>query len=605
MRSASTPRARVAFPTGLAIALAGFLLYVNTLGHGYAVDDSTVITENRVVRRGVEGIPTLLTTHYRHGYRGFSGSSYRPLPLLLFAAEWQLFPGNPGVAHLVNALLYGGIGLTLFAVLRRMARGKPIALPLLASLLFVAHPLHTESVANIKGAEDLLACLFVLLALLHVLRHADSGKGRFLAAAAGFFFLALVSKESAIPAAALFPLALHFFTPLPLRRVAGISALLALPLLAYLAIRVAIIGTMTKVSPPGILENVLVAAPDAATRLATAFHVLGNYLRLLVWPHPLVSDYSYRQIPLVGWNDPAAVLSLLAHAGALAFAAVRFRSKDLLAFAVLFYLVTLSIVSNVFLLIGSSMGERFLFLPSVGFCILMAAAIARPFRSRIPRVAVAAAVLLVYGGLTVDRNRDWRDDETLAATDVKRSPRSARLHYHLGLQLQQATAATPEERRGRLDRAIEELRTAISLHDAFPDAHDQLGVAYVRKGDYRAALESFRRALTLQPERPETFNNLGRVYFDTGDLETALRVFQEAARLDPGYATAHRNLGGTYAEMGRLAEAASAYRESLRLEPGDADLHRYLAQVCERLGDSECAETHRRRAEALDAAADR
>src|SRR5262249_2063300 len=111
-------------------------------------------------------------------------------------------------------------------------------------------------------------------------------------------------------------------------------------------------------------------AATIAQRYATVFHTLGRYLLLLVFPYRLTHDYYYNQVPLVGWSDPVAIASVLLHAAALVVAVAQLARRTLFAYSALFYLVTLSVASNLVVTVGVTMSERFLYIPSIGFCLL-------------------------------------------------------------------------------------------------------------------------------------------------------------------------------------------------------------------------------------------
>ncbi|MEM9023143.1 MAG: hypothetical protein AAGB22_05350, partial [Bacteroidota bacterium] len=126
------------------VALLGFVLYANTLGHGYVLDDFSVIKDNKIVQQGSDALGTIFSTSYREGYWSKPGSLYRPLTLSMFALEWELAPDNPALSHWINVLLYAVDGGLLFLLLARWSPPGRVIFPLIISLLFIAHPLHTE-----------------------------------------------------------------------------------------------------------------------------------------------------------------------------------------------------------------------------------------------------------------------------------------------------------------------------------------------------------------------------------------------------------------------------------------------------------------------------
>src|SRR5256885_1682485 len=146
-------------------AAISLLLYLNTITHGYVLDDDTVIQKNSIVTKGIKAIPEIMTTPYRKGAWERQESLYRPLSLIVFATEWQLAPKHPFLGHLVNILLYALTIFLLYKLLRRWLRQKHPLIVLAITLLFAVHPLHTEVVANIKSLDEILCLLFGILSM--------------------------------------------------------------------------------------------------------------------------------------------------------------------------------------------------------------------------------------------------------------------------------------------------------------------------------------------------------------------------------------------------------------------------------------------------------
>ena len=139
----------------------GFLLFANTLGHQWCLDDYSVIVDNWVTQKGAAGISDHLTHDYRYGYWNSQGDLYRPLSLILFSLEWSFFGNNPFPGHLINVLLYSFLCIFFGMALYKWSRSATFSM--IASLLFAVHPVHTEVVANIKSRDELLAMFFLIL----------------------------------------------------------------------------------------------------------------------------------------------------------------------------------------------------------------------------------------------------------------------------------------------------------------------------------------------------------------------------------------------------------------------------------------------------------
>jgi hypothetical protein len=159
---------------GLAAAALGFILYANTLGHLYTLDDFSIIKSNWITKGGLKNIGLIFSTEYRFGSWNSVGSLYRPIPLTMFALEWQLSPDNPTLGHVLNALFYALTGWVLWNTWRRILVNYPPALVAITVLVFMAHPVHTEVVANIKSRDEILALLFSTLTLRAIWEYIDT-----------------------------------------------------------------------------------------------------------------------------------------------------------------------------------------------------------------------------------------------------------------------------------------------------------------------------------------------------------------------------------------------------------------------------------------------
>ncbi|MEL6925223.1 MAG: hypothetical protein AAFO94_14340 [Bacteroidota bacterium] len=291
---------------GLGVGLLAILLYLNTLGHQWTLDDASAITNNFVTKQGVEGIGTHFTNSYRYGYWTSQGTLYRPVSLAMFALEWELFGDNPRYFHLFNILFYGLTGYLVFLLLSQWLKRWHVVLPLLAALLYIAHPVHTEVVANVKSRDEIMAMLFGVLSLLCFWKYAavatQKRPVKWLVGALLAYTLALFSKESAVTLLAIFPLSLLAFAKYYkteklstlFSKTLTLSAPMILPVVLFLAARFAIVGGVT-IDTVSKLDNALVAASGGGERLAGAFLYLGYYLKTLVIPHLVHQRHGYHQ----------------------------------------------------------------------------------------------------------------------------------------------------------------------------------------------------------------------------------------------------------------------------------------------------------------------
>ncbi|MBS1630213.1 MAG: DUF1736 domain-containing protein [Bacteroidetes bacterium] len=571
------------------LLLACVLSFANTLRNDFTLDDDAVITGNSLVTDGLHSIPEIFQRPFLYGSMRDSNDLYRPMPLALFAAEHSVFGEHPAGFHAVNVLLFAGCSLLLFFFLMVLLPGRS-SLAFIASLLFTLHPIHTEVVANIKSADELLCFLFGFAALWCWLRYARNGKLSLLVAASLLFLFSLLSKESAYCFVALVPL-LFFYWEKPARsRLTAITvSVLVLAGLA-LALRFAVLNANQANHPFYISfsENSLAAAPNAGVRIATAILILGWYLKLLVIPWPLRADYSFNTIPLSSFSDGRVLLAAAAYLFFMGYFLwqLRQKRKDVFALSILFFLGPLVLVSNLFFLVGATMAERFLFFPSVGFCLAIALLLVRMIKQQDAVLTqkrlwfILGPIALLFAGISIYRNAEWKDNYTLAKADLARTPQSFRLAYYLT----SATLNRAHEAQG--DTALQAalwreasgyaLRS-IAINPQYSLSLAQAGAAFLNLHRFDSSAYYSQRALMLHPRDSFVRNNLAGAYFQMGRYRESAEQCRINVEQFPEYARAYLNLGACYLRMGLPDSARAPLQQVLLLTPEDQTAAYFLS----------------------------
>ena len=596
---------------GLLAALLGFCLYANTIGHDYCYDDSSAIINNYLVKGGVKNIGTFFSTEYRSGYqvRRQAGPLYRPLTLSAFALMWQIAPDKPGLYHFVNVLFYALTGWLLWVTWRRILRNCQPLLPALGVLLFMAHPVHTEVVANIKSLDEILALLLGTAALYGLWRFADEQKPLWLAGAVTSYGLALFSKEGSIVFFGIFPLTLCFFSEKKPGEILKLSAWFLLPVAVFLAIRFQVIaGQGADLKIPGI-SNYIVVASGAVSRLASALDMCWRYLAVLVAPYQLVSDMGYPQVMPATFAEWRPLAGLAAYGGMAAWALWQARQRSFAAFAVLFFLGSFALVSNVFILTYTNYGERLLYLPSLGFTLALAWLLLRIFPAQLSGgkpsmllMAAAGLILLLYGAKTVMRNLDWKDNFTLFETDMRVSPNSAMLMHHYGVQCLYKgynSAAGVVEDQAMVQKSIELFTKA---YEAYPNSQTigYRALAYSKLKMYDQAIADYEKALVHKPDSPTALNSLGFLYRNVRKQpEKAEELYRRAVAADPQFVLARRNFGATLALRGKFKEAIEQWKEGLKYAPDDPVMNQYVGRAYSDMGQPESGKPFLEKAQRL------
>ncbi len=600
---------------GLLFFVFGFLLYANTLNHDYTLDDFSVIKENYITKQGIQGIPTAWKEHYRFGYWNATASLYRPLTLTTFNLDWAIAPDSPAFSHFVNVILYALTGIVLFLSLVKVLRKYNPWVPVLITGLFMAHPLHVECVANIKGRDEILAFLFLFSSVFAYWKYLDKKGLIWMVLTVLTFACSLVSKESAITFIAIFPLMLYFFREEPLTKTAPAIGFLFIPILAFLWTRYKVIGSMGVGAPPDVLDNALMAASNGASHFASAVSILGIYLFKMILPIELVHEKGFTEYIPIGLGNWKFVLSFLIYSGLGVYSVLQLKKKNLASFGILFFLLSISILCNVFVTIGVHYAERLLYYPLLGFCIaavfgLFALGKAPLFtsgnlkttfaQSKIP-VLIAGGFILFFSVVTILRNPAWKDSYTLYKTDIKKSPNSAKLNYHYGLELvKKGVDDRTAEDKEYLNQAKQQFEKALKIRPSYGDAHGQLGLSYYRLKQKNKAIASYEKSISYKPNNAKVYSNMGIIYFEAQQLDKAEEVYRKSVSIDPRFVDARRNLGSVLAMKGKFSEAIEQFKLGVKYAPEEAILHFYLGQATKDSGNAEGAKLHFERAYQLD-----
>jgi tetratricopeptide (TPR) repeat protein len=585
----------------LGLAILACVLYLNTLNHNYAFDDSVAITDNQFTKQGIKGIPKLLTQDFFAGIydKGLElgGGRYRPLSLITFAIEYQFFGANPFIGHLINMLLYA---LTIIVLFKMLEEIFPVNFWLcaIASALFAAHPIHTEVVANIKSRDEILSFIFLCLTLMYLFRYLRVNKKSLLIYSLVSYFLSLLAKENGMTFIAIIPLTIFCFTDKNFKQ----SVISAVPFfiiaIVYFVIRTSLVGIIGDRDNPDIMENPFVNA-SLGDKYATIIHILGKYLWMLFYPNPLSCDYSFNQIPIISFGNVKAIFPLIVYLVLGVYATLNIKKKNIVAYCILFYLFSISIVSNIVFNIGAPMGERFLFLPSLAFCIVIAHLGLKLFKSPTAMkpnklfLAIVIFVLGIYSFKTFSRNKDWKDNETLFSADAKTVPNSAKIRYYYGntlLNHMLGDKANPD-RVKKLTIALNEVNASIAINPKFHHAYYAKGMICQELGMADSAIAAYNNVLKLQPTHINTQSALGTVYGKMkGDFDNAIKYLTVAVKYNPKDGSAYENLGIAYAMKKDFNSSLKAFEQALKLKPESAQSYLNIAITYQNMGNKQKAD---------------
>ncbi len=561
-------------------------LYLNTLTHDFVLDDGLVLSNNRIVQKGLTALPEILLHDSFYGAIGhsenLSGGRYRPLALITYAMEISLFGMDPQVHHFFNVVWYVLTCLALLQLLRRYIFPQKEIAALIAGLLFAVHPVHAEVVANIKSRDELLSLFFLVLTLMRLLT--EFHRGQYPIGSAFFYLLALLAKENGIIFLVLLPLTLHVFARATIQKMARYLLPFLLPLGLYVWLRYEATGfRFSEVKE--IMDNPYIHA-SLSEKWATILFVFLKYGQLLLFPWPLSYDYSFQHIPYRQWNDPWVWFSFLLHAGLIIHAIWLLSRRSILGWCIVFYLSTLLLVSNLLFNVGAPMAERFLFQASLPFVtgmvftatnLLPRSVHRQPWQSLVLSVMVIA-VATSGAILTVRRNADWRNAVTLFLTDVHKVPNSGRANTYAGIALLSVadTLSRHEQRTAYYQQAIAYFQKSLRIKQDYLPTLLHIGIAYSRLDSIERAEHYWQQAFDVAPTHAnvlqyrsylfQTFYRYGLQAGTRQQFDSAVYWLKKAVHYKPDDAETWYHLGGALYSAARYAEAMESFTKCLSLD---------------------------------------
>ncbi len=368
------------------------------------------------------------------------------------------------------------------------------------------------------------------------------------------------------------------------------NVMLLLPFLffagIYLLVLTGAVPGLNSNAEKEVLNNPYIFA-EGSQKLATEIATSLNYLKLLIFPHPLSADYSYNSIPYKDFSNIWVLLSLAVHGAIVAVIAIYGKKRHVLGFAAAFYILHLMLVCNIFFEIGATMGERLIYHSSVGFAIAAAYLLYKGFEKLMPvatmqkALAVFLGVIVIFAGIkTISRNAAWKNDGTLFAADLNTVPNSVLVCANVAASY--ITIADSKDEKGKkeyLDKAIVLLDHALSIHPDMVASYMNRGIAYYKMGDMdraKANLDSVKRRYPTYPTLPGIYRLIADYYMKEGwanygskGLYTeAVEIFKKGIAIDSTNPDLWYNLGGAYYSNKQFAEAIEAWKISLRIRPG-------------------------------------
>ncbi|MGD0884928.1 MAG: tetratricopeptide repeat protein [Thermodesulfovibrionales bacterium] len=601
----------------LIISLVSFAVYFNALFNDFVYDDIDQVLGNHWIR-DVKYIPDIFSKNVWSFQQRETVISnyYRPLMHLIFMLNYYVFGLSPCGFHLMNILFHAGVSILVLVITARLLRassnssqgdekgfrGALLSPPFVVAVLFAAHPIHTEAVAWVAGIPDLSYTFFSLLSFYLYMRSKEGTRGMYSLSVVSFS-IATLCKEPAL----MLPIILMAYDSIFGKRPRGYLPFIKryIPYFvvagAYLGLRYHALEGFSPQEPHIVLSTY--------GYIINVFPLSARYLGKLLLPLNLNAFHVLH--PISSIFEMGGIVSVAVTAAFVVVTFIAFKKKSKVCFGLL--VIALPLLPSLYIpALGENVfAERYLYLPSFGFVLLIALALSRA-KAVNPGLAsglviMSLAVAVVYCIGTVSRNAVWRDDLTLFTDTVRKSPDAALPHDNLGNaylkqnRLDEAASefitalkldpdyagshynlGTVYLNQNRLDEAVNEFTTALKLDPDVAIAHYNLGIAYANQNRLNEAANEFLAAVKLKPDYVKAYYNLGTVYLNQNRLNEAVNEFLTAVKLKPDYAEAHYNLGIAYLNQNRLNEAVNEFLAAVKLKPDYAEARNNL-EICYRM----------------------
>ena len=508
-----------------------FLVFGNGISGEFVFDDVTVV-QNRGDLTNPNNFFNLFISPY-HQNNPTSGL-YRPFTMATYSLNHNILGSSPIGFHVVNILIHALNSFLVFWLVIWLLKSRPVAY--ISSFLFLLHPIHTEAVTSIVGRAELLAFFWSLTAIYFF-----SKNNKILSAVA--FLFALMSKEVALMVLPIIFYIDIFFLNKSWRRATTNNLFFILPFIFYGFLRYLALGRYFSGGiDTTIVSNVLMSV-SVPERIFTALKVLVLYVEKLIWSVHLSADYSYNAIPVVKniFTSLPSIAGLILLVGLVTILISQKTRKTGYGFVAAVFLFPYLMISNLIIPVGTIMGERLMYFPSLGFAVVSALIIVKLLnKEKIYKIAGFSLLIFLtvfYGARTFVRNKDWHDSRTLFNATVKESPNSL---------ITRTALAGVHIRANEWDLAKEQLGIARRIFEDDSHLQNLFGVVADHEGNFVVAEEKFKKSLELNPDATNSSINLARLYLKQGRLQEAGDNFLKAIDF---YATAEYIIRYSYVQI--------------------------------------------------------
>lgn len=508
----------------LILAAISFLVYFNAIGNQFVFDDESLIQNNESIR-GVHYIPGYFTGE--EGFHKVIGRYYRPVVSSTYAIDYSIWGLDPKGFHITNILIHTIATLILFSLLMHIfgRERRGVYASFLGTIIFAVHTIHTEAVTWVSGRTDSIVTLFFFAAFLFFIkyRQENENNNKYLYLTLLMYLFGLLSKEMIIT----FPVIIFLYDTILGKK--SVKEILSKPepyiWIIGLTFFYLVIRYLALMELPERESYLYFIGKDGMTVFATMIKTIPVYIKLLFIPTQLLYHYNGYIPDSNSIFETNVLITLLLILGLLIYAVIIKKQFPIVSFAILFFFVSLLPVMNIIPTMNL-MAERFLYMPSL-VVSLLAGWFYFKFESTKAKDAVAIIIIIVtvcYAYLTLERNKDWFDNDTLYATGEG-----------IDANVLLVNAGNIYANRTEYDEAAARYRRAIEIREQSVLAHHNLGLIHLIRHELDSAEYRFKRGIEIDSLAPDGYYQLAGVYRMQGRIDEAEKMLNKLQSIAPDF----------------------------------------------------------------------
>lgn len=523
------------------LAILGFFVYANSFKGVFLWDDEFLVQRNANIRK-LSGIPELFTQDmggmdYEDRY-GF----YRPLTMATYSVNYAAGESDIFIYRFTNVFLHIIAAFSAYFMIKAILRDNLIAL--CSGVLFILFPAHTVVVDYISARSEALSAIFIMSGVSLYVKYLELKDKRLYLLVLLNFAFALLSKENSLVFPGLLLLYHYAF-----KKSAKLKELLPVFTLAllYVFVRCAFL----KVASP---HTDITNYPVLFKRVPGFFAAIDQYLRILFFPFHLHYDYGNS---LFRFYDYRVIIGFIMALSLIAVAFLRRNRSAVLFFCVGWFFIALLPVSSIYPINAFFMSEQWLYLPSVGFFIMIAQGISWAYGRQVcrkPAVYLFLCIALFYSYLTIRQNNYWTNAVLFYKRELEYSPKSIRLYYNLGNEYL---------RLGKYEEAIAISKKALEINLKDYKIYNNLATAYIYAGDYNQAIAIYKKAIEINRNNYLAYNNLAIAYCNLDNKHEAIEMLKKSLEIKPRFGIAHFYIAQLYLETKQYESAVKHYNKAV------------------------------------------